>query len=413
MRFRSDFLGALSARGYLSNCTDPEALDNLMASERVVAYIGFDCTAASLHIGSLVQIMVLRYLIKHGHKPIVLLGGATTKVGDPSGKEKTRAVISDADIDLNKKGILKVISKFFSSDDKVHIVDNVEWLGELKYLDFLREVGSKFAVGAMLGLDSVKSRLSREQNLSFLEFNYVLLQSYDFVELYKRYGCVLQIGGSDQWGNIVNGIDLARKMGCPQLYGLTTNLLLTSTGAKMGKTDKGAVWLDGELLSPEDYWQYFRNVPDEDVGRLLRLFTELSIDEIEKLEALKDEDINEAKKILATEAVRVCHGEEIAQEITQRMSNVFELGDDSLLKSIMCDKELLQRGISISELLHVMGLQESIGAGRRLIRGRGCKVNGAVVEDENMVISHKDFNESGFMTIFCGKKRRAKIVLRS
>ncbi|CAN7940058.1 unnamed protein product, partial [Ixodes pacificus] len=273
----------------------------------ITAYVGFDCTAKSLHIGSMMQIMVLRYLQKFGHRVIVLLGGATTRIGDPSGKDSSRTMLSEYEIQANKCGIAGVLEKLLPDKKLVHFVDNAEWLDKLDYIEFLREVGSKFSVNVMLGLDSVRSRLSRDQNLSFLEFNYVLLQSYDFVELHRKYGCVLQIGGSDQWGNIVSGVELGKRLGLPRLFGLTTHLLLTSSGEKMGKTAGGAVWLDETMYSPSDYWQYLRNVPDKDVGRFLRIFTELPLDEVQKLESLQGKEISEAKKILATEATKICH----------------------------------------------------------------------------------------------------------
>ncbi|MDB1135504.1 tyrosine--tRNA ligase [Candidatus Anaplasma sp. TIGMIC] len=412
--FKSEFLQTLNIRGYLHQLTDASMLDSIMRNGPVTAYIGFDCTARSLHIGSLIQIMVLRYLQRFGHKPIVLLGGATTKVGDPSGKEKARAMLTSEDIAENKTGILRVIKKFLSSQGDIQVVDNSEWLESYGYLDFLREVGSKFSVNVMLGLESVKSRLSRDQQLSFLEFNYVLLQSYDFVELHKRYGCILQIGGSDQWGNIVSGIDLARKMGCKQLYGLTTPLLLNSAGAKMGKTADGAIWLDSDLYSAYDYWQYFRNVPDKEVATLLRLFTELPISEVELLTSRPGECINEAKKILATEATRICHGSIAAQQAELQAKSVFEHGDDDELQRVSVQRDLLTDGVTFAKLLHMAGLEESISAGRRLIAGGGCKVNGVTMQDEKATVDAADFDKNGgYITVFCGKKRRAKIVLES
>lgn len=394
--------------------TDLVALDKLMSSQKITAYIGFDCTAKSLHIGGLIQIMLLRYLQKTGHKVIVLLGGATTKVGDPSGREKTRSMLSEQDIEANKEGILKVIRKFLPEGGDVRVVDNSEWLCSYRYLDFLVDVGSKFSVNVMLGLDSVQSRLNRDQQLSFLEFNYVLLQSYDFVELQRRYGCVLQIGGSDQWGNIVSGIELGRKMGCPQLYGITTPLLLTSSGAKMGKTADGAIWLDENLCDPYAYWQYFRNVPDQEVGKWLRYFTELPLEEIKSLESLAGESINEAKKILATEATGICHGVEKAQWVCERARKVFEQGAEEGLSSVTIGVDLFGNsgGILVAKLLHLTGLEPSIGAGKRLIKGGGCVVNGRVVQNVDDVLHAEDFRSNGgHITIFCGKKRRLKVVL--
>ena len=411
-RFESEFLDTLAARGYLHQLTDAKAMDGVMSSGKVVAYIGFDCTAVSLHIGSLMQIMVLRYLQRAGHKPIVLLGGATTKIGDPSGREKSRTILSEDKIASNTEGILRAIRKFLPEESDVLVVNNTEWLDQCRYLDFLREVGSKFSVNVMLGLESVKSRLSRDQQLSFLEFNYVLLQSYDFVELYKRHGCILQIGGSDQWGNIVSGIDLARRMGCPQLYGMTTPLLLNSAGAKMGKTADGAVWLDETLYSPYEYWQYFRNVSDQDVGRFLRLFTELPIDEINRLEALKGEELNEAKKILATEATSLCHGVNAALQSAKQAQKVFEHGDYSELQSVELSRKHVIEGMTVARLLSLLGVESSVSAGRRLIRGKGCRVNGEIVDDELKELRCEDFDSNGgYVTVFCGKKRRFKVIL--
>ena len=300
---RSDFLAALTERGFIHQCTDTEGLDALCAAGPIRAYIGFDCTADSLHVGSLVQIMMLHWLQKTGHKPIVLMGGGTTKIGDPSGRDETRQLLTHEGIQANKAGIFKVFEKFLTfSDDQAIMVDNDDWLSELKYIPLLRDVGRHFSVNRMLTMDSVKNRLEREQPLTFLEFNYMILQSYDFVELSKRYGCVLQMGGSDQWGNIVSGSDLGRRMEQPQLYGLTTPLITTADGGKMGKTAAGAVWLNEDRLSVYDYWQFWRNTLDADVGKFLKLFTVLPMDEIAKLEALEGAELNEAKKVLATEA---------------------------------------------------------------------------------------------------------------
>ncbi|MCU7612369.1 tyrosine--tRNA ligase [Anaplasma capra] len=412
MGFKSEFLNTLQVRGYLRQCTDALALDELMKSQSITAYIGFDCTAKSLHIGSLMQIMVMRYLQKYGHRVAVLLGSGTTKIGDPSGKDKTRTMLSEEEIATNKAGILGTISKFLCQDNSVIVADNAEWLSEMRYLEFLREIGSKFSVNAMLGLDSVRSRLDRDQNLSFLEFNYVLLQSYDFIELHRRHRCVLQIGGADQWGNIVNGIDLGRKLGLPQLYGLTTHLLLTSTGEKMGKTADGAVWLDASMFDPSSYWQYFRNVPDTEVGLLLRLFTELPMSRIVELEHLRGEEINEAKKILATEATGICHGRDAALVAANSAMEVFEREDDGGLARFPLSRQFLNQGISIAKLLQLAGLEESISAGKRLIKGRGCKINGVTIEDADRTLTHEDFEcNGGYITVFCGKKRRLKVVV--
>ena len=313
--FKSDFLKQMAARGYLEQCTDPQALDGEALKGPLVAYIGFDCTADSLHAGSLLPIMILRVLQKTGHKPIVLMGGGTTRVGDPSGKDESRQLLSDSQIARNMAGIKEIFSKFLTFGDgptDALMVDNADWLGDINYIDFLRDYGRHFSVNRMLSFDSVRMRLEREHHLSFLEFNYMVLQAYDFLELSRRYGCLLQMGGSDQWGNIVNGIELSRRVDRKELYGLTSQLLTTASGAKMGKTAEGAIWLNAERLSPYDYWQYWRNTEDSDVGRFLRLFTELPEDEIARLEALQDAEINEAKKILATEATRLCHGDAAA-----------------------------------------------------------------------------------------------------
>ncbi|GAT77893.1 tyrosyl-tRNA synthetase [Ehrlichia ruminantium] len=416
MKLKSDFLGLLYSRGYFNQCTDLVKLDQLMSKECVIAYIGFDCTARSLHIGSLMQIMILRYLQKCGHKPIVLLGNGTTKIGDPSGKDKSRIVLSNSDIQENTLGIRKVLEKFIVCGDGVSdalLVYNAEWLDKLNYIDFLRNIGRHFSVNNMLTFDSVKLRLEREQNLSFLEFNYMLLQAYDFIELNQRYNCLLQIGGSDQWGNIVNGVELGRKLKLPQLFGLTTHLLLTNTGEKMGKTANGAVWLDGEMYSPADYWQYFRNVKDEDVGRFLRLFTELPLTEIEKLENLKSYEINEAKKILATEATRICHGEKIAQDIAYDALKVFECNDHSGLPVFYVCKSEIELGLSVVKLLQVSGMEKSNSSAKRLINDKGCKINDIIILDVNYKLSLQDFCGMSYIKLSCGKKRHLKVVLES
>ncbi|MGL9758883.1 MAG: tyrosine--tRNA ligase [Wolbachia sp.] len=415
MKHKSEFLNFIQERGYLYQCTNIEGLDQLLSQDNyIIAYIGFDCTAPSLHIGSLVQIMMLRHLQKFDYKPIVLLGGGTTKIGDPSGKDKARSVLPIEDINQNILGIKKTLEKMISFDDGqtgAIIVNNADWLDSIKYIDFLRDIGAHFSINRMLSFDSVKIRLDREQNLSFLEFNYMLLQAYDFVELNKKYSCRLQIGGSDQWGNIVNGIELGKKLNLPELFGLTTPLLLNAQGKKMGKTESGAIWLDGSMLKPYDYWQYFRNVDDQDVGRFLRLLTDLSTDEIKKLESLKDQEINEAKKILATEVTKICHGDKEAELAKSAAVSTFENEDSSLLPDYTITKEQVANGISLVDLLHNIGFEPSKGAAKRLIHGNGCKVNDNTINDVNYIINSESFKDQSFIKLSAGKKRHIKVVV--
>ncbi|MFP3021704.1 MAG: tyrosine--tRNA ligase [Wolbachia sp.] len=415
MKHKSEFLNFIQERGYLYQCTNIDGLDQLLSQDNyIIAYIGFDCTAPSLHIGSLIQIMMLRHLQKFGYKPIVLLGGGTTKIGDPSGKDKARSVLPIEDINQNILGIKKTLEKMISFNDGktgAIIVNNADWLDNIKYIDFLRDIGAHFSVNRMLGFDSVKIRLDREQNLSFLEFNYMLLQAYDFVELNKKYGCRLQIGGSDQWGNIVNGIELGKKLNLSELFGLTTPLLLNAQGKKMGKTESGALWLDGSMLKPYDYWQYFRNVDDQDVGRFLRLFTDLSIDEIKKLESLKDQETNEAKKVLATEVTKICHGCKEAELARSAAISAFENEDSSLLSSYTITKEQIANGIPLIDLLYDTSFEPSKGAAKRLIQGNGCKVNDNTINDVNYTINSESFKGQPFIKLSAGKKRHIKVVL--
>ena len=416
MKLESQFLSFLHSRGYFNQCTNLSVLDQLMNQQCVRTYIGFDCTAKSLHVGSLVQIMILRHLQRFGHKPIILLGNGTTKIGDPSGKDKSRVMLSPSEIEENTLGIYKILKKFIVFGDGPHdalLVRNAEWLDDLNYIEFLRNVGRHFSVNNMLTFDSVRLRLEREQNLSFLEFNYMLLQSYDFVELNRRYNCLLQVGGSDQWGNIVNGVELGRKLRLPELFGLTTNLILTSSGEKMGKTAQGAVWLDEDMYNPVDYWQYFRNVKDEDVGRFLRLFTELPLDKIEELELLKGHEINEAKKILATEVTRICHGKEIAQSIASNALKVFECNDDSGLSVFYVNKCDVELGLPIIKLLQTSGMEKSNSSAKRLINDKGCKINDVIVLDINYKLSLKDFDSTSYVKLSCGKRRHLKIMLKN
>jgi len=407
---KSEFLRAMTQRGFMHQCTDFDALDEKAASgQPVVAYIGFDLTADSLHVGSLVQIMMLRWLQKTGHKPIVLMGGGTTKIGDPSGKDEARQLMTPETIQKNKAGIFRIFEKFLDFGDgptDAMVVDNAEWLDELKYIPLLRDVGRHFSVNRMLTMDSVKLRLEREQPLSFLEFNYMVLQAYDFSELARRYGCVLQMGGSDQWGNIVMGVDLARRMDGTEAFGLTTPLITTAGGAKMGKTAAGAIWLNADRLSPYDYWQFWRNVDDADVGRFLRLFTDLGLDEIARLEALKDQDINEAKKTLATEATALAHDRAAADQAAETARQAFELGNaEADLPTAAVERAALDAGIPAYEALRIAGLVKSNGEGRRLIKGGGARVNDVAIAAEDQIVSAADLGEGGAIKLSAGKKR--------
>ncbi|MCB9928828.1 MAG: tyrosine--tRNA ligase [Alphaproteobacteria bacterium] len=412
---RSDFLAALTERGFVHQCTDTEGLDARAAAGPIRAYIGFDCTADSLHVGSLVQIMMLHWLQKTGHKPIVLMGGGTTKIGDPSGRDETRQLLTHEDIQRNKAGIFRVFEKLLtfgaeaSATDAI-MVDNDEWLSELKYIPLLREIGRHFSVNRMLTMDSVRLRLEREQPLTFLEFNYMILQSYDFVELSKRYGCVLQMGGSDQWGNIVSGVDLGRRLEQPQLYGLTSPLITTADGAKMGKTAAGAIWLNEERLSVYDYWQFWRNTLDADVGRFLKLFTVLPLDEIARLEALQGAELNEAKKILATEATALLHGRTKAAEAAETARRTFEEGAQAEgLPTVDVPATDLEAGIPAFDLLRRAGLAASGGEARRLVRGGGARLNDVPIGDENQTIGAADLTAAGTLKLSAGRKRHVLV----
>ena len=454
----------MQERGFIHQCTDAAALDKKLSKDRITAYIGFDCTAPSLHVGSLIQIMVLRWLQKTGHKPVALLGGGTTKVGDPSGKDEARKLLTADEITGNMAGIREIFDRYLSigsgATDAI-IVNNAEWLDKLNYIDFLRDYGRFFSVNRMLTMDSVKLRLEREQNLSFIEFNYMILQAYDFVELNQRYHCTMQIGGSDQWGNIIMGIDLQHhidsekrfqpvsldKMGSSlkvvevqpmiqskrtdagaytteafmnymnqgdgkNLFGLTTPLLTTAAGAKMGKTANGAVWLSKELLTPYDYWQFWRNTEDADVGRFLRLFTELPVSEIKKLEALKGAEINEAKKILANEVTKLCHGDRAAKQAAETAKKTFEeggVGNDIPVFELPASS--LGKGMAAYELLRQSGLAESGGEAKRLIRGGGARINDIKIEDENDLITHGNFKENQTVKLSVGRKKHMVVKL--
>ena len=416
---RSAFLQTLTEREYLHQCTDIEALDARAEGGAIVAYIGFDCTAPSLHVGSLLPIMTLRALQRAGHKPIVLMGGGTTKIGDPSGRDESRRIMSESDIARNKAGIERVFARYLTfgegATDAI-MVDNQEWLGELDYIPFLRDFGRHFSVSRMLSMDSVRTRLDREQPLSFLEFNYMVLQSYDFLELSRRYDCVLQMGGSDQWGNITGGIELARRVDGRTLYGLTTPLITIASGAKMGKTAAGAVWLDADLVAPYEFWQYWRNTADNDVGRFLRLFTEVAEGEIVRLEALGGEEINEAKKVLASEATRLCHGEAAAEASAETARRTFEVagmdeeaGAGEALPTIEVPRAELAAGIPVFELLHRAGLAASGAESRRLIKGGGGRLNDRVVESELQPATLADVGKDGTIKLSAGKKRHALV----
>ena len=397
----------------MHQCTDIEALDERASREIIPAYIGFDCTAPSLHVGSLLPVMLLRWLQKTGHKPIVLMGGGTTKVGDPSGKDESRQLLTIEKINENMEGIKSIFAKYLTFGDgptDAIMVNNADWLDKLEYIDFLRSYGPHFTINRMLTFDSVKLRLEREQPLTFLEFNYMILQAYDFLELSRRNDCLMQMGGSDQWGNIVNGVELGRRIDSTQLFGLTTPLMTTSSGAKMGKTATGAIWLDQEQLSAYDFWQYWRNTEDADVGRFMRLFTELPLDEITRLEKLQDAEINEAKKILAGEVTKLCHGEDAAKLAAKTAENTFEgAGISADLPTIELAKSDLEAGIAAFELFRQAGLTNSNGEARRLIKGNGAKLNDSVIADESQMITLADNNADGVIKLSAGKKRHILI----
>jgi tyrosyl-tRNA synthetase len=410
---RSPFLATALERGFIHQCTDSEALDERLLAGRLVAYVGYDCTADSLHVGSLVSIMLLRLFQRCGHKPIVLMGGGTTRIGDPSGKDEARQLLDDAEIARNMAGIRTVFAKFLKFGDRPDeavMVNNADWLDELRYIPLLRDVGRHFSINRMLTLDSVRLRLERDQPLSFLEFNYPILQAYDFGELARRYQCELQIGGSDQWGNIVGGVELGRRMDGRSLYGLTTPLLTTASGGKMGKTAQGAVWLNAERLSPYEYWQFWRNTDDADVGRFLRLFTELPLAEIARIEALDGGNINEAKKVLATEATALCHGREAAAAAADTARAVFEEGGSGEdLPQTQLPRGLFERGIAAFELFNRAGLAASNSEARRLIRGGGARINDAVVEDETRIVGLDDIGPHGAVKLSAGRKRHTLV----
>ena len=405
------FLKEFKDRGYFYQCTSEADLSNLLDKEKIKAYIGFDCTAESLHVGSLLQIMCLRLLQKNGHRPIVLLGGGTTRIGDPSGKDKTRKILDENEIEKNIKNIQNILKKFLDNDDpktKPIYVNNYNWLKDLNYISFLRDIGKHFTINRMLTFDSVKLRLEREQSLSYMEFNYMILQAYDFLELNKKENCVLQIGGSDQWGNIVNGVELIKRYSNNQTYGLTTPLITLATGAKMGKTENGAIWLDEKYLSAYDYWQFWRNVDDRDVIKFLKMFTDIDISEIK---ALEENNINELKILLANKATAMLHGEDAAQNSEQAAKEAFSgnsLGSN--LPSVKIETKQLENNVNIIDLIILSKAENSKSEIRRLIKGKAIKINDAVVPDEKFIINQELFTEN-YLKLSIGKKRHIKIEL--
>jgi len=405
------FLKEFKDRGFFYQCTSENELSKLLDKEKISGYIGFDCTAESLHVGSLLQIMCLRLLQKHGHRPIVLLGGGTTRIGDPSGKDKTRSILSEKEIEKNIKNIEKIIKNFLDTKDpktKPIFLNNFTWLKDLNYISFLRDIGKHFTINKMLSFDSVKTRLEREQSLSYMEFNYMILQAYDFLELNKKENCVLQMGGSDQWGNIVNGVDLIKRYSNKQAYGLTTPLITLATGAKMGKTESGAVWLDKKLLSPYDYWQFWRNIDDRDVLKFLKIFTDLSSEEITKI---KDENINDLKIKLANETTSMLHGENEAKASAETAKKTFsENSLGSELPSISITKKHIENSLNIIDLIILSNLESSKSEIRRLINGKGVKINNLMINDERLLITEKLFKEK-FIKLSLGKKRHVKVNL--
>jgi tyrosyl-tRNA synthetase len=411
--FKSDFMRIVHERGMVHQCSDTARLDELLSSGVRTAYIGFDCTADSLHVGHLLQIMLLRWWQKCGHKPIALMGGGTTKVGDPSGRDETRQLLTTAQIDANMASIKKSFANYLTfgegTTDAV-MANNADWLDGLLYIPLLRDVGRHFSVNRMLTMDSVKLRLERDQPLSFLEFNYMILQSYDFVELNKRHDCIVQMGGSDQWGNIVMGADLGRRMQGAELFALTSPLLATASGAKMGKTAAGAVWLNPERLSPYDFWQYWRNTEDADVGRFLKLFTDLPLSEVARLEALQGQEINEAKKILATEVTTLAHGREAAESAAETARRTFEEGSKAdTLPTVELPLARLKAGIAAFELMHEAGLAESKNEARKLIKGGGGRLNDKPIANDTVTVTEADLGSDGTLKLSAGRKRHVLV----
>ena len=405
------FLKEFKDRGFFYQCTSEDELSKLLDKEKINSYIGFDCTAESLHVGSLLQIMCLRLLQKHGHRPIVLLGGGTTRIGDPSGKDKTRTILSEEEIEKNIKNIEKILKNFLDIKNpktKPIFVNNYSWLKNLNYISFLRDIGKHFTINKMLSFDSVKTRLEREQSLSYMEFNYMILQAYDFLELNKNENCVLQLGGSDQWGNIVNGVDLIKRHSNKQAYGLTTPLITLASGAKMGKTVSGAIWLDKKFLLPYDYWQFWRNIDDRDVLKFLKIFTDLSVEEIENI---KDKNINELKIILANEATTMLHGEKEAKASEETAKKTFsENSLGSELPSVSISKNQLDKSLNIIDLIVLSKLENSKSEIKRLIKGNGVKINNQSIMDEKLIIT-KDLFKDNYIKLSLGKKRHIKVEI--
>jgi tyrosyl-tRNA synthetase len=413
---KSELLKTLKERGFIYQCTDLDSLDEELSKGPITAYLGFDATASSFHVGNLIQIMLLYWLQKCGHRPLVLMGGATTKIGDPTGKDELRKILPDAHIDANIKSLSRVFEKavtFGKGPQEAILLNNSEWIDKINYPAFLRDFGTHISINRMLSFDSIKSRLDRDQPLTFLEFNYMIIQAYDFLELNKKYDCILEMGGADQWGNIVSGVELVRRVSHKTVYGLTTPLLTTSSGSKMGKTAGGAVWLNADLLSPFDYWQFWRNTEDVNVGQYLRLFTLLSIDEIKRLESLKGAEINEAKKVLADEATRFIHGEEAVKMSRETALKLFESHaaslDESALPTVQLSKDELEKGIPIIELFHRLNLASSKGEARRLIEGGGARLNDTQITDELLTINPSSFEGQEIIKLSAGKKRHGLV----
>ncbi len=405
------FLKEFKDRGFFYQCTNEDGLSNQLNKEKTKAYIGFDCTAESLHVGSLLQIMCLRLLQKHGHQPIVLLGGGTTRIGDPSGKDKTRKILSESEIKKNTKNIEKILKKYLETKDKKTkpiFVNNFSWLKNLNYISFLRDIGKHFTINKMLTFDSVKNRLDREQSLSYMEFNYMILQSYDFLELNKKEKCLLQIGGSDQWGNIINGVDLIKRHSNEQVYGLTTPLITLASGAKMGKTENGAIWLDKNFLPPYEYWQFWRNTDDRDVIKFLKFFTDIKVDEINKLE---EKDINNLKILLANKTTTMLHGQKEAKNCEEMAKAAFsENSSNTNLPTIKIDKKNFKKEFNIIDLIILSNLEKSRSEIRRLVRGNAVKINNEIIEDEKFIIEKKLLSKN-FFKLSIGKKRHLKIEI--
>ena len=410
---KNALLSEMNLRGFLNQCTDLEKLDKVCSEKSISAYIGFDCTASSLHVGSLLQIMVLRLLQKHGHQPIVLLGGGTTLIGDPSGKDSTRQILKQKNIKKNILSIKKIFEKLLNSKNKKTkpiFVDNYSWLGKLKYIDFLRDVGRHFTINKMLTFDSVKLRLERKQSLSYMEFNYMILQAYDFYQLFKKNNCILQIGGSDQWGNIVNGVELIRRILQKEAFGLTTPLITLSSGDKMGKSEKGAVWLDQKLFSAYDYWQFWRNTADEDVKKFLKYFTEIDINEISK-KIESEKDINKLKILLANEATNILHGSKAAKDSEETAKETFirgGIGKEIPEKKI--SRKLISKGINIIDLVFQNGLSSSKSDARRMLKNKGIKIDDQIISDEKKIIGLEEFSEKNHIKLSIGKKTHLKVT---